>query len=94
MADGRWVMTEKELNNVACGFERREIETKPNFNKHKQVDDRTEKQPRVCAFCGYGKLEAGFGGYGEGFGYYSFLCPECGGSTDFVYKDEVEKYFK
>lgn len=94
MADGRWVMTETELNNVAGGFDRRDTESLENFGQHKQVDNRGGDAEKVCAFCGCDKLEAGFGGYGQGFGYHSFLCPECGGSTDLVYKDEVGKYFK
>lgn len=93
MADGRWVMTETELNNVAGGFDRRDTDNLPNFKEHRQVDNREGGAALVCAFCGHDKLEAGFGGYGEGFGYHSYLCPECGGSTDFVYKDEVGKYF-
>lgn len=45
MADGRWVMTEDELNSTVCGF-----------------------------------------------GYKSSRCKACGGTTDFVYKDEAGKY--
>lgn len=94
MADGRWVMTETELNNVAGGFTRRDTENLENFGKHVQVDNRSGEAEKKCAFCGCDRLEAGFGGYGEGFGYHSFLCPKCGGSTDLVYKDEVGRYFK
>lgn len=94
MADGRWVMTEFELNSVACNFEHRDLSKLPHYKERKAVDDRARDAKKVCAFCGNEKLEAGFGGYGEGFGYHSFLCPECGGNTDFVYKDEVGKYFE
>lgn len=47
-----------------------------------------------CAFCGSEDFQTGFGGFGEGFGYKSYKCRSCGGTTDFVYKDEVGKYFK
>ena len=30
----------------------------------------------------------------EGFGYKSFKCRTCGGTTDFVYKDEAGRFFK
>ncbi|MGN0674090.1 MAG: hypothetical protein ACI4KJ_06630 [Anaerovoracaceae bacterium] len=93
MADGRWVMTDRELNSTACGFERRDTDSLPNFGEHIKVDDRNGDAPRTCAFCGSDKLEAGFGGYGQGFGYKSSLCSDCGGTTDFVYKDDVGKFF-
>ena len=47
-----------------------------------------------CAFCGSADLQSGFGGCGEGFGYRSFICRACGGTTDLVYKDEAGKFFK
>lgn len=93
MADGRWVMTDNELNSTACGFERRDIDSLPNFGKHIKVDNRDGSAERVCAFCGSDALEAGFGGYGEGFIYKGCLCSDCGGTTDFVEKDEVGKFF-
>ena len=34
-----------------------------------------------------------FGGYGDGFGYKSGKCSICGGTTNFVYKDEKGKFF-
>ena len=93
MADGRWVMTKNELDSVACGFESRDLEKLPNYQKHLPVDNRNGDAKHCCAFCGNDALEAGFGGYGEGFGYQSELCPKCGGTTDFVYKDEINKFF-
>ena len=33
MADGRWVMTENELNNVVSGFKETDIEALPNAGK-------------------------------------------------------------
>ena len=45
-------------------------------------------------FCGSDDLQSGFGGCGEGFGYRSFKCRSCGGTTDFVYKDNIGKYFR
>ncbi len=96
MADGRWVMTENELNNVACGFDdgtkRRTLENLPNYKKHMPVDNRKGQAQPKCAFCGSDNLESGFGGYGEGFGYKSSRCLDCGGTTDFVYEDNVNRY--
>ena len=94
MADGRWVMTKGELDQVACGFEDRGLDKLPNYGKDIKVDNRDGSASHCCAFCGNASLEKGFGGYGEGFGYLSELCPKCGGKTDFVYKDEVGKFFK
>ena len=67
MADGRWSMTEKELNNTATGFRGRNHEKLPNYKKHRKVDNRDGNAPRVCAFCGSENLEEGFGGYAPGF---------------------------
>lgn len=92
MADGRWTMTRLEMDNVACGFDPRDTSALPNFKQHRYIDNRDGKAEAVCAFCGHSRLEAGFGGYGEGFGYKSYFCPECGGSTDLVYKDEVGRF--
>ena len=68
MADGRWVMTEIELNNVAGGFDRRDTDSLPNFKQHRAIDNRDGSAEKICAFCGHDKLEAGFYGYGHGFG--------------------------
>ena len=68
MADGRWVMTNEELNTVVCTMNERTADKLPNFRQHRQVDNRGELAERLCAFCG--------------------------GITDFVYKDDVGKYFK
>ena len=46
----------------------------------------------ICAFCGSDKMRVGFGKYGQGFGCRSSKCEDCGGITDFVYKDEVGKF--
>lgn len=97
MADGRWVMTEEELNRVACGFDntdRQDPRELPNFGERRPVDDRDGKAVKKCAFCGSEDIGSGFGGYGKGFGYRSARCRKCGGITDFVYEDTVGKYFK
>ena len=44
MADGRWVMTEDELNRTVCGFDnekRADMNDLPNTGKRKAVDDRS-----------------------------------------------------
>lgn len=96
MADGRWVMTEEELNRTACGFDggkSENVRELPNFGKHEPVDDRDGTAPQICAFCGSRELITGLGGYGDGYGYRSARCRSCGGTTDFVYKDIIGKYF-
>ena len=93
MADGRWTMTEGELNAVATGFEVRDTAELPNYKKRRAVDDRDGRAEKRCAFCGSTELETGFGGYGKGFGYRSATCRVCGGITEFVYKDEAGRYF-
>ena len=40
MADGRWVMTENELNSVVSGFKETDTEALPNAGKHLSVDVR------------------------------------------------------
>lgn len=40
MADGRWVMTENELNSVVSGFKETDTEALPNEGKHLPVDVR------------------------------------------------------
>ena len=95
MADGRWVMTEDELNSTVCGFGSKNpinMRELPNYGKHIPVDNRNGEAQQVCAFCGSGNLITGLGGFGEGFGDKSSRCKECGGTTDFVYKDEAGKY--
>lgn len=103
MADGRWVMTENELNNVVSGFKETDIEALPNAGKSMAVDvrggvgdacSREMKYNEICAFCGSDKMRMGFGKYGQGFGCRSSKCEVCGGVTDFVYKDEVGKFFR
>lgn len=94
MADGRWVMTNEELNNVVCTMNERTADQLPNYRKHLQVDNRDDNAAKICAFCGSNNITSGFGGYGEGFGYLSSRCEDCGGTTDFVYQDDVGKYFK
>lgn len=94
MADGRWSMTEKELNRVATGFRGRNHDELPNYKKHRKVDDRNGQAPRVCAFCQSSDLEEGFGGYASGFQYKSAFCNRCGGSTDFVFQDDDGRFFK
>ena len=94
MADGKWVMTEDDARRVDLSFSgsvNGSIRNLPNYGRHRYVDDREGEAKRVCAFCGSSRLESGFGGYGEGFGYKTFKCAECGASTDFVYKDDEGK---
>ena len=61
MADGRWVMTENELNNVVSGFKETDTEALPNEGKHLPVDvrggsgdacNREMGYNEICAFCG------------------------------------------
>ena len=50
MADGRWVMTEDELNRTVCGFDnekRADMRSLPNTGKRKAVDDRSGKAEHV-----------------------------------------------
>lgn len=97
MADGKWVMTDEDAKRVDLSFAgqgRQNLRELPNYGKHEPVDDRGGQAAVRCAFCGSEDLQSGFGGFGEGFGYKSFLCRSCGGTTDFVYKDDINKYFK
>lgn len=89
MADGRWVMTNEELDGVVCNMNEQTVTKLPHHGEHRPVDNRNRTAPQVCAFCGSDNLQGGFGGYGDGFGYQSFKCKECGGTTDFVYQDDV-----
>ncbi len=96
MADGKWVMTEEDARRVDLSFsgsDRMHLKDLPNYGRHKAVDDRSGNASVKCAFCGSADLQSGFGGFGEGFGYRSYKCRSCGGTTDFVYKDETGKYF-
>lgn len=86
MADGRWVMTKEELDGVVCSMNEQTVTELPNYGKHYAIDNRDKQAEMVCAFCGSKDLQGGFGGYGEGYGYNSFRCKECGGTTDFYYK--------
>lgn len=94
MADGKWVMTEEDARRVDLSFSGsgRDLRSLPNYGQHRAVDDRSGRAGKKCAFCGSDDLQAGFGGCGEGFGYRSFKCRVCGGTTDFVYKDDIGKY--
>ena len=106
MADGKWVMTEEDARRVDLSFSgsaRQDLRSLPNYGQHRAVDDREsvasavddrEGSAEKCAFCGSADLQSGFGGCGEGFGYRSFICRACGGTTDLVYKDEAGKFFK
>jgi hypothetical protein len=97
MADGKWVMTEEDSRRVDLTYSGSGLQNMrelPNYGQHKAVDDRSGRAEAKCAFCGSADLQAGFGGFGEGFGYRSFKCRSCGGTTDFVYKDETGRFFK
>ena len=97
MADGKWVMTEEDSRRVDLTFSgkpRQDLRRLPNYGQHRAIDDREGNAEEKCAFCGSEDLQSGFGGFGEGFGYRSFICRVCGGTTDLVYKDETGKYFK
>lgn len=96
MADGKWVMTEEDARRVDLSFDgsgAQDLRALPNYGQSRPVDDRGGKAALKCAFCGSADLQSGFGGCGEGFGYRSFKCRSCGGTTDFVYKDDTGKYF-
>ena len=96
MADGKWVMTEDDARRVDLSFEEKDrqgLRGLPNYGKHRAVDDRRSSAELKCAFCGSEDLQTGFGGCGEGFGYKSFKCRACGGTSDFVFKDDHGKFF-
>lgn len=96
MADGKWVMRDEDAKRVDLTFSgsgKQDMRQLPNFGRHRAADDRKGQAAEVCAFCGSEDLQSGFGGCGEGFGYRSFKCRTCGGTTDFVYKDDIGKYF-
>lgn len=97
MADGKWVMTEEDAKRVDLSFsgtDQPDLKELPNYGQHKAIDDRGGIAAVKCAFCGSDDLQSGFGGCGEGFGYRSYKCRSCGGTTDFVYKDDTGKYFR
>lgn len=97
MADGKWVMNDEDAKRVDLTFEQSEpldLRSLPNFGRRSAVDDRAGGAAVLCALCGSADLQSGFGGCGEGFGYRSLKCRACGATTDFVYKDEVGRFFK
>ena len=67
MADGRWTMTEEELNRVVTGMRTDRRGDLPNHGMHRQIDARPGTAPeQCCAFCGSADLQTGFGGSGDG----------------------------
>ena len=95
MADGKWVMHDEDAKRVDLSFKgsaELNINKLPNYGKKEYTDNRSGDAVLLCAHCGSGDLQAGFGGCGEGFGYKSYLCRACGGTTNFVYKDKTGKY--
>ena len=96
MADGKWVMTEDDARRVDLSFEEKDrqgLRGLPNYGKHRAVDDRRSDAELKCAFCGSRDLQTGFGGCGEGFGYRSFKCMACGGTSDLVFRDDNGRFF-
>ncbi len=97
MADGKWVMTDEDAKRVDLSYSgsgAQDLRKLPNYGQRRPVDNRDGKAAAECAFCGSDDLQSGFGGCGDGFGYRSFKCRRCGGTTDMVYKDDTGKYFK
>ena len=95
MADGKWVLKDEDKDRVDLTFSgsrEKRLGELPNFGQCRYVDDRRGDALRKCAFCGSEELQLGFGGYGDGFGYKSGKCSICGGTTNFVYKDEKGKF--
>ena len=95
MADGKWVMTEDDARRVDLSYSgqgMQGLKELPNYGERMAVDDRGGDAEMKCSFCGSDDLQSGFGGCGDGFGYRSFKCRRCGGTTDFVYKDETGRY--
>lgn len=94
MADGRWVMTQDELNRVAGGMDFPSGEPLSHEGEEQAVDARDGLKEHRCAFCGSTDVQEGFGGYGPGLSYESVRCPVCGGRTKFILKDEYHRYFE
>ena len=97
MADGKWTMKDDDARRVDLSFgksNRQSLRELPNYGREMAVDNRSGNSEIRCAFCNSNNLQTGFGGIGEGFGYRSYKCRECGGSSNFVYKDEVHKFFE
>ena len=91
MADGKWTMTDEDAKRVDLSFSKTdslELRSLQNFGKHLFIDNRNNDAELKCAFCNSNDLQSGFGGLGDGFGYKSYKCTKCGGTTDFVYKDD------
>jgi len=89
-------MNEDDARRVDLSFEKSNtmnLRDLPNYGQQKPVDNRSGNAKLKCALCGLGDLQSGFGGCGDGFGYKSYKCRSCGGTTDFVYKDEIGKFF-
>ena len=90
-------MNDEDARRVDLTFNasgRQNMRELPNYGQHRPIDDRDGKTEAKCAFCGSEDLQSVFGGCGEGFGYRSFKCRLCGGTTDFIYKDDIGKYFR
>ena len=97
MADGKWVMNDEDTKRVDLSFggsANLDLRKLPNFGKRKAIDNRNGDAELKCALCGATDLQSGFGGCGEGFGYKSYICKFCGGTTKLVYKDDINKFFK
>ena len=91
MADGKWVMTEDDARRVDLSFSgsaNRGLRDLPNYGKRIRVDNRDGRAELICAHCGAADIGAGFGGFGDGFGYKSYKCSKCGG----VVKPDVVLY--
>lgn len=91
MADGKWTMTYEDAKRVDLSFNKTEsidLRSLQNFGKNLFIDNRNNEAELKCAFCNSNDLQSGFGGLGDGFGYKSYKCTKCGGTTDFVYKDD------
>ena len=103
MADGRWVMTENELNSVVSGFKETDTEALPNEGKHLPVDvrgssgdacNREMGYNEICAFCGSDKMRVGFGKYGQGFGCRSSKWGSFLGRRETIFLSSIYCYEK
>ena len=84
-------MTDEDAKRVDLSFNKTEsidLRSLKNFGKNLFIDNRNNEAELKCAFCNSNDLQSGFGGLGDGFGYKSYKCTKCGGTTDFVYKDD------